>query len=85
MPLYDFKCRDCGVISEHLTRFDVKETSCPRCQGNADRQVCAPKIDHTALAMGDSATAGGIDKWDRARRKKMAIEERKLRDHGTYV
>lgn len=83
MPLYDRQCDDCG------TRYDCLEkyrdaTPCPECSSaNTQRLLSAPNILVSELARGSSATGDSIDKWDRMRRKKMAIEERKIADHGS--
>ncbi len=38
MPLYEFKCKDCGLIFEELVFYsDIKEVLCPKCSGNAER------------------------------------------------
>jgi len=36
MPLYDFRCRDCGFISEHLVAMEQRDTAtvlCGHCLG----------------------------------------------------
>lgn len=40
MPIYDFKCRDCGRISEVLLRATDKIVCCPSCGSeNMERLV----------------------------------------------
>lgn len=33
MPIYEFKCKDCGAVFEHLQLSSAaKQPNCPRCQ-----------------------------------------------------
>jgi len=42
MPIYDFKCRECGRISELLLRDISKKVHCPGCGSeNMERLVSA--------------------------------------------
>lgn len=34
MPIYDFKCRDCGRTSEIFVRTTEQEVQCPNCDSN---------------------------------------------------
>ena len=45
MPLYEYKCKDCGHQFEKIQSFsapDVKE--CPVCHGPVERLISAPAI-----------------------------------------
>jgi putative FmdB family regulatory protein len=40
MPLYEFKCVQCGKTYEQIVHFDVTEVQC-ECGGKAPRQISA--------------------------------------------
>jgi putative FmdB family regulatory protein len=45
MPLYEYKCKQCGHRFERIQSFsapDVKE--CPVCQGEVERLISAPSV-----------------------------------------
>lgn len=43
MPLYEYRCQQCGETSEFLQRFDdPPETSCPKCGGSLEKLLSAP-------------------------------------------
>lgn len=83
MPLYDFQCSN-GHVNEELVKPDVRTIPCPDCEETAERLLSMPHIDWQAFVWGNNASEPAIDKWDKMRKKKMAIEQRKLADHGTY-
>ena len=31
MALYEYKCKECGVVSEHLVYSDSDKVACPKC------------------------------------------------------
>ncbi len=41
MPIYEYKCKQCGNLFEELTLSANSNTSvkCPKCNGTSDRQV----------------------------------------------
>jgi len=43
MPVYDYKCRDCGKVSEIFLRsLDTEDIHCPNCgSGNLERLISA--------------------------------------------
>lgn len=41
MPLWDYRCRDCGFVFDALTREDEKP-ECPECRGDTERMASAP-------------------------------------------
>lgn len=52
MPIYDYRCRECGRVSEVLVRTSTGEVRCPHC-GDEDMEqlVSAPymiKMDAAA-------------------------------------
>lgn len=43
MPMYAYKCRDCGEESEHIQKFsDAPLTECESCGGRIEKQMTAP-------------------------------------------
>lgn len=55
MPIYDFKCRDCGGVSE-LLLLSPSENRKPACQScgshDLERLVSAPNLLHNAANSG---------------------------------
>jgi len=83
--LYDFICPHCCADFEELVGPDDKSVICPECGKDAERQLCAPTVDWRPFVFSlRSNNEAAIDKWDRKRKKKLEVEHRKLRDHGTY-
>ncbi len=45
MPLYEYKCEDCGSTQVLLEKVsDDMERECPHCGGRAKRQISAPAL-----------------------------------------
>jgi putative FmdB family regulatory protein len=45
MPLYDYKCHDCGTVTEFLINSDSHQPACPGCGSrNMKRQISAPSL-----------------------------------------
>jgi putative FmdB family regulatory protein len=45
LPLYEYRCTDCGYSFEKIQNFSAKpETVCPKCQGFLIRPVTAPAL-----------------------------------------
>ncbi len=42
MPIFDFKCYDCGNIVEKIVKSDQQEVPCPNCKGTMSRMISAP-------------------------------------------
>lgn len=85
MPIYENRCQTCGYHFDNYGKYEDDAPSCPECQSpDTTRLISAPVIPVSALARGDSATPDSIDRWEKMRKSKMAIEQRKQDDHGTY-
>jgi len=39
MPLFDFKCQDCGVKNEHFVHLAADKLTCPSCHSDNYRKV----------------------------------------------
>lgn len=43
MPLYEYRCVDCGYHYEKIQHFGAEpETECPQCKGKVERPLTAP-------------------------------------------
>ena len=42
MPMYDFRCNECGKQMERITSSTTQVTECPDCGGKMERQLAAP-------------------------------------------
>jgi len=52
MPIYEFRCNECG---EEFEKFVVSQVKCPKC--GSDKVV--KKISACAIGGGDSSTSSG--------------------------
>lgn len=66
MPIFEFKCPDCGNEEERLTKFDVVAITC-ECGGLKKKQISLPLI---MLDGTDPSLPGAYDKWGRDREKR---------------
>lgn len=51
MPMYDYKCLDCGkesLIVVTLKEHEAGQVTCPSCGGEKLRQLFSPFIAHTS-------------------------------------
>jgi putative FmdB family regulatory protein len=39
MPLYEYKCDECGALIERLMRVNEQAPDCERCDGEMSKQV----------------------------------------------
>ena len=45
MPLYEYRCKNCGHIFEKIQSFSApEEKECPVCKGEVERLISAPAI-----------------------------------------
>jgi len=59
MPMYDYKCKECGHKFEELVFSSAPDDSiiCPECkQENAERLLCAPMV-----MTGGSSSSGSFN------------------------
>lgn len=81
--LFDFECPS-GHRHEALVKTSKKSVKCPVCGNPAKRQISAPRIDKSGMALMEGATPTSIDHFERLHRQQKAIEEKRERDHGDY-
>lgn len=41
MPIYDYKCQECGRVHEHYAKIDQAVMPCDECAGIAKRMITA--------------------------------------------
>jgi len=62
LPLYEYRCTDCGYSFEKIQNFSAQpETECPKCQGVLIRPVTAPalRFEGAGWYVNDYAGKGG--------------------------
>jgi len=62
MPLYEYRCRECGERFELLRRFDEadKDLICPRCQSEQVERQISSFFGRLGLgSLGSSCGSGG--------------------------
>lgn len=42
MPMFDYKCVECGKVTEKITSASTANIECPNCGGRAEKQLSAP-------------------------------------------
>lgn len=60
MPMYEYRCQECGKLYEQLRRMSEADTNleCPHCGGkNVERQVSA--CSFSGFASSGSSSGGG--------------------------
>ncbi|MFQ5718208.1 MAG: FmdB family zinc ribbon protein [Acidobacteriota bacterium] len=64
MPLYEYKCRECGHRFEKLQSLRARAPRCPACGGRTERQISAPAIQFkgSGFYITDYARKGKGDK-----------------------
>ena len=81
----DFRCSQCGTVTEMYRPISVRVTDCPECTGPAKRII---RPIRTVLETDSGSFPGATLKWERDRKVKM---RRELRDsafsheHGTIM
>lgn len=57
MPMYLYRCAECGAAHDHFARVSEIDTSIPECHGPMQRQLCAPMV----AVQADICAASPID------------------------
>jgi putative FmdB family regulatory protein len=80
VPLYEFRCRDCGRQSEHFLRGSSPDPVCPSCQsGDLERVISKSVISSSQTR---NAARRSLRGRNREMRKDAQHEEHKrLHDH----
>jgi putative FmdB family regulatory protein len=66
MPIYDFKCRECGKVAEKLVRnSDNKKIICPDCgSGNMEKLISSSYLVKTASPSSSATCCGRAESCD---------------------
>ena len=44
MPMYSYRCSDCGAVADQYSRVSERDSNIPTCHGPMSRQLCAPMV-----------------------------------------
>ncbi len=80
LRVFDFECTECGDIQEHFIRGDEVPT-CDLCGVLMKKLPAAPRLDYNGFWLAGMESG---DRWTKMRKQKQKLEERSLKDHGTY-
>jgi putative FmdB family regulatory protein len=66
MPIYEYKCKDCGMAFEALVRsFDSEAVRCPGCgSGNMERLISASYMIKMGAAAPGTTCCGRTERCD---------------------
>jgi putative FmdB family regulatory protein len=61
VPLYEFRCKQCGHVFEKIQSYSAADDPCPRCAGEVERLLSAPAIQFkgSGFYLTDYGKAGG--------------------------
>jgi len=68
MPIYDFKCKKCGRVSEMLVLpgKDSQDVSCPECgSGNMERLISSSYLVKTGGSPSGATCCGRTERCDK--------------------
>lgn len=64
MPMYDYRCKNCGEVFEELVMSSStpdEEITCPKCKENkAERLISAPMISTGSSSAGSSSSSSSV-------------------------
>jgi len=89
LPLYPYRCKECGHRFEKIQKFGAKpEKVCPKCGGALERTLTAPGLnfkgagwyvnDYAPKSASSSASSGGGTSSDSSPTEKKASPETKI-------
>jgi putative FmdB family regulatory protein len=60
MPLYEYRCKDCGTEFEKQLRFSEADQlpACPNCNSTQTRKKISSVVSFTVNSAGSSASSG---------------------------
>lgn len=65
MPIYDFKCQECGATSEMFFRYSGQAAHCPNCGSeNMERLISASYMVKTDVADPGTTCCGQIERCE---------------------
>lgn len=45
MPLYEFRCNECGAVFDRIQKMDAPEPECPECSGSTKKLISASNFE----------------------------------------
>lgn len=79
MPLYPYRCKECGHRFEKIQKFGAKpEKVCPKCGGALERTLTAPGLNFKGAGwyVNDYAAKGGSSKSDSSASESATAEKK---------
>ena len=67
MPIYEFKCKECGKVSEFLLPVGGNKKKCPECGKNKLEKLISQTIYHdtySPMAPRRGRGVGGYGRWE---------------------
>ena len=64
MPLYDYRCNDCGTLFELNQRIGSAPPRCPGCGGTTTKEFLAAPAVHGAMARGRETAVQSLQPLD---------------------
>jgi len=79
MPLYEFKCEECGVRFEELVAAGAEDVACPSCSAHETRRLLSSVSPPGRQPRGAKVRSGEAKRRDReaARGERLAKTKRK--------
>jgi putative FmdB family regulatory protein len=81
MPIFDFKCNDCGSLTEEITSTDIRRIECSVCGSAADRIISGQFLIDPRMGLDPCFPTVG-DRWAKVRNQRRKLLDAKHRDHG---
>ena len=64
MPIYDFKCLECGKVSELFVRGAEQVPRCPDCGGNLEKLMSSSYMVRTGTQATGTTCCGRTERCD---------------------
>ena len=83
MPIYDYKCISCGVITEKIVNsYKIETIECPKCGNSAEKQLSdtfkfelkySPKKDKVSWGSANYVATRRYEEYDKMAKKNAMI------------
>lgn len=80
MPIYEYRCRDCGSTAEEVRPVGTDLSSCPECGATSERRFASTGV---GIVGPTTDTRGMYRRFTEAGAEMEHRSERYERDHGT--
>lgn len=71
MPMYSYRCSDCGAVADQYSRVSERDSNIPNCHGPMTRQLCPATVSVQADICAASPIDGTVLTSRRARTEYM--------------